>query len=199
MAALEDLGRLRVPLPYMCPDGRIVSGGVSLVHASYRPDDWGGGEAPVVLTVRIPAGSAAGARLDFDRLCRYGADSAALYRAYLAVVTALDRSAHHGAPVTRYLGRPILGGDGLPRRRKGGFIVRDPTILDRHPLASVAPTWTDRDAARVIGLNPESRVFRQRARAVLERLAADGAVEIEHVSHDRFRLFGPARQSGNYR
>ena len=72
------------------------------------------------------ASAAAGARVDWPRLCQYGKESAALYRAYLSVCSVLDNSAHNGRPITRQIAAPITGSDGKPKRRKGGVIVRDP-------------------------------------------------------------------------
>ena len=54
----------------------------------------------VEFTVRIPASAAYGARADWQLLCRYGAVSAPLYRAYLSTVAYFDQSARAGHPIT---------------------------------------------------------------------------------------------------
>ena len=54
----------------------------------------------VEFTVRIPASAAHGARADWQLLCRYGAVSAPLYRAYLSTVAYFDHSARAGHPIT---------------------------------------------------------------------------------------------------
>ena len=102
-AALDSLGSLRVPLPVVGPAGRETTGMVALVSAPVVPRDWRDGNAPVYLDVRIPPEGAAGSRLDWPTLCRYGADSAGLYRAYLAVTAWMHRTAYRGAPITRQI------------------------------------------------------------------------------------------------
>ena len=112
-AALEALGSLRVTL------GNYR---VALVHALAVPRVWNPGAA-VVLQVWIPAGAAAGARLDWDRLRRYGANSAGLYRAYLSVSAALDNSAHNGQPITLDIGVPLTRSDGKARSIVSGSTI----------------------------------------------------------------------------
>ena len=64
-----------------------------------------------------------GDRLNWPRLLAYGADSARLFRAYLAVTAWLGRSAKRGHPITRQIAAPVHGPDGkLARRRKGGAV-----------------------------------------------------------------------------
>lgn len=144
----------------------------------------------VEFTVRIPLSAARGARIDWPRLKRYGADSAALYRAYLSVCAAMDSVAFKGAPITRRIGTPVLNADGQPKRRKGGAIVRRSDVLIDHPRAAMAPVWTDADAARFIGFDPTNRFRRRDARRALERLSADRVIDLDQVSRGRFRLFG---------
>ena len=74
-------------------------------------------------TIRIPRVGANGDRLNWPRLLAYGADSARLFRAYLAVTAWLGRSAKRGHPITRQIAAPVHGPDGkLARRRKGGAV-----------------------------------------------------------------------------
>ena len=145
----------------------------------------------VEFTARIPLSAARGARIDWPRLKRYGADSAALYRAYLSVCAAMDSVAFKGAPITRRIGAPVFAADGQPKRRKGGAILRRSDVLVEHPRAAMAPEWTDADAARFIGFDPTDRFRRRDARRALERLAADGVIDLDPVSRGKLRLFGP--------
>ena len=182
-AALDRLGSLRVTL-----DGERVA----LVHALTIPERWEP-DARIMLQVRVPRSAAAGARLDWDRLRRYGAKSAALYRAYLAVSAALDGSAHNGMPITRQIAAPVLRDDGEPKRRKDGSIVRAAGKLVPNPSARFAPVWTDADAARFLGFDPRDRRRRYDARKALEDLNKDGVIDL-HRGWGRggtFRLFGP--------
>ena len=144
----------------------------------------------VEFTVRIPSSAARGARIDWRRLCRYGADSAALYRAYLSVCATMDGVAFKGAPITRRIGAPVLNSDGQPRRRQGGAIVRRSDDSIPHPRAAMAPVWTDEDAARFIGWDPTNRFRRRDARGALERLSHDRVIDLERLGDGRFRLFG---------
>lgn len=66
----------------------------------------------VEFTIRIPRAAACGARIDWRLVCRYGAESYALYRAYLSASAHLDNSAHRGHPVTRERAAPVLDGPG---------------------------------------------------------------------------------------
>ena len=91
----------------------------------------------VEFTVRIPSSAARGARIDWRRLCRYGADSAALYRAYLSVCATMDGVAFKAAPITRWIGAPVLNSDRQPRRRRGGAIVR----RSDNSIPTPAPRW----------------------------------------------------------
>ena len=182
-AALNRLGSLRVP---------IGNYDVALVHALAVPRRWDPAEI-VTLQVRVPATAAAGIRLDWDRLRRYGAESAAVYRAYLSVCAAMDRSAYHGAPLVRQIGAPVLDAAGTLKRGRRGRLVRDRDNLVRNPKADLAPVWTDADAARFLGFDASDRFRRRDARRALERLEADGAAVVERLTGGRFRLFGPER------
>lgn len=165
----------------------VAGGSVQIVFPSTIPDR---PDFPVVeFSVRLPRSAADGARIDWERLRQYGTDSAALYRAYLAVSAHLDRSAHHGHAITRQIGAPVLNAAGKPMRRKDGGFVRSATeqIDNRH--ARYVPTLTDADLARMIGLDGDSRVYRQRARKALSQLEADGVVELAR-ERGGLRIFG---------
>lgn len=179
--ALERLGSLRVTLY-----GRLVA----LVHALAIPKRWDS-NAQVILQVRVPRSAAAGVRLDWDRLRRYGARSASLYRAYLAVSAALDGSAHNGLPITRQIAAPVLRDDGEPKRRKDGSIVRAAGELVPNPAARFAPVWTDADAARFLGYDPRDKRRRYDARKALQELHKDGVIDLHRGRGGTFRLFGP--------
>ena len=144
----------------------------------------------VEFTIRIPTAAARGASIDWLRLCVYGTQSAALYRAYLSVSAYLDRSAHRGHPITAQIGVPKLGKDGQPRRRKGGALVRSRTEIIANSAARYVQPLTDPDLARMIGLDPQVRQYRAKARHAIEQLAADRVIEI-HRDRDGVRLFGP--------
>ena len=182
-AALLSIDRLRVPVPDY--------GLIRLCDASVIP------ESPhhpgVEFTIRLPCSAAAGARIDWPRLCQYGKDSAALYRAYLSVCSVLDNSAHKGRPITRQIAAPVIGPDGKRKRRKGGVIVRDPDTLIDNPRARYVKRLTDHDAARFIGFDPTSKQLRRNARRALERLAGDGVIELEPAGRGQFRIFGPRK------
>ena len=151
---------------------------------------------PVVeFTIRIPPAAANGARLDWPRLCGYGARSASLYRAYLSVAAALDHVAFKGAPITRQIGAPVVDDKGRPKRGKGGRLRRMQDVLVPHPNAAMAPTWTDHDAARFVGFDVKKRYNRMRARKALEQLAADGVIDLERRSNGTFVLYGPDRDA----
>ena len=193
-AALAGLGSLRVPIEVLATAaGDREFRPVALVSCPAVPAAWRDGAALVSFDVRVPAPAAHGSRIDWRALCRYGADSAALYRAFLAVSAVLHRTAYRGAPVTRQIGAPILRSNGKPKRRKGGAPVRDPGVLVEHPHVGKAPAWSDGDAARFLGFDPTDRRRRHDARRAIERLAADGVIDLQRDGSGRFRLFGPAR------
>ena len=144
----------------------------------------------VEFTIRIPDSAAHGARIDWPTLCKYGTDSASLYRAYLSATALLDRSAHKGHPITRLLPAPETRPDGKPKRRKGGSIVRSTTELIPNPQGRFVAPLTEADLARMIGLDPDRKQYRHRAREAFERMAADGVIELVREGKG-FRLFGP--------
>ena len=178
--ALRRINNLYLPVPGV---GLVLTAAATVIPKS--PTDPG-----VEFTVRIPKSAAAGARLNWPVLCQYGKESAVLYRAYLAVVAIMDRTAHRGAPITKEIGAPILKSDETPKRRRGGQIARSRKVLIVHPYADMAPALTDADMARFIGLDPKKRYNRQRSRRAIERLREDGIIETERERNGRLRLFG---------
>lgn len=146
---------------------------------------------PIVeFTIRVPRSAARGARISWPRLCEYGTESAALYRAYLSVSAHLDHSARSGHPITRLIGAPVLGDDGKPKRRTRGAIIRSSTELEPNPSAHYVPFLTDGDLARMIGFDGDNRFRRRDARKAFERLDDDGIIDLV-PEHRGFRLYGP--------
>ncbi len=182
----EALNRMKRDLGYVPVDG----GRIALVFPSVIPDSM---NFPVVeFTVRIPASAASGARVDWNRLRQYRLGSAALYRAYLAAVAFMDRAAHHGHGITAEIAPPVLGPDGKPLRDKGGKIERSltETIPNRH--AHFVKALDDRDLTRMIGLDPDSRDHRYKARRAFERLATDGVIDLRK-DRGGSRIFAPSK------
>ena len=62
-----------------------------------------------------------------------------------------------------------------------------------NPAARYVQRLTDHDAARFIGFDPSSKQLRYNARRALERLAADGVIEIEPAGRGQFRVFAPGK------
>ena len=137
----------------------------------------------VEFTIRVPSFAAHGARVDWQRLCEYGTDSAMLYRAYLAVCTHLDASAHRGHPQMAMI--PQRRG----RRTEGGPLVPNPRVR-------FAPPLTSGDLARMIGFHSENRLHRSRAQKAFERLAADGVIDLHREASGEWCVLGVRRETG---
>lgn len=189
--ALLGLGDLRIPLPYGPGPNQVVD--VPIVTGWAVPRTYDGGRAPVVLKVNIPGGGGAGAPIDFNRLMRYGAESAPLFRMYLSAVAVLDYSARHGRALTATIPAPVLGADGRPRRRKGGRIVRSATDVVPNPAAQFTVPLTNEDFRVMSGLRGDHPENRRRATGATERLADDGVLALERRRDGRVKFFsGPA-------
>ena len=145
----------------------------------------------VEFMVRCPPIAARGDRIDWPTLCRYRQHSAVLYRAYLAVIAFLGRSARHGHPITRELPAPELKPDGTPKRRKRGALVRSSTERIENPNVRYVPLLTEKDLTRMIGLDPENRVHRFRARGAFDQLQADGMIDLQAGGKKTWRILGP--------
>ena len=182
----EALRRMSRELSYVPVDG---IGYVAMLFPSVIPAKRG--DPLVEFTARVPRVAAHGDRLNWPHLLAYGADSARLFRAYLAVTAWLGRSAKRGHPITRQIAAPVHGPDGKPtRRRKGGAIIRSATERIDNPAARyVGPPLSETDLTRMIGFDPSNRKLRQYARAAFERMEADGVIEIER-SGAGWLLFG---------
>lgn len=152
----------------------------------------------VEFIVRIPKTAAHGARLDWPRLCKYGLTSAVLYRAYLASMEFMHLSAHKGQPITQVIGKPLIGSDGKPLRRKGGQVKRSETETIPNPATRYVRGLTEGELTAMIGLNPRERYHRQRTRAAFDTLHKDGVINLKKEGHGRrtvWRIFGPATNS----
>ena len=184
--SLRNLDRLRVPIEV---DGHMV--GVQVVNAFVIPRSWDRGQASVVLRVAIPASAARGARVNWDRLRVYGAESAPLYRAYLSVCAVLDYSARNGHGITQRIGAPQVDQHGKRIRGKGGRIIRSATEKVPNPSAKFVGKLTDDDVRRLVGLHAQHHENRKRARAALERLAGDGVIDLRTFRDGCVQIFAP--------
>ncbi len=127
----------------------------------YDPDAW------IPVNQVCPPTAARGAPVDFDRLTRYGTESATLYRAYLSAVAWMDRSARQGRALT---------------------------AADGEALARFNRPLTADGLARLAGLDPKAnRTNRRRSLAAFERLADDGMLDLVTDGRSRFRLLGPCQ------
>ena len=186
----EALRRMSRELSYVPVDG---IGYVAMLLPSVIPAKRG--DPLVEFTARVPRVAAHGDRLNWPQLLAYGADSARLFRAYLAVTAWLGRSAKRGHPITRQIAAPVHGPDGKPtRRRKGGAIIRSATERIDNPAARyVGPPLSEEDLTRMIGFDPSNRYRRRDARAAFERMEADGVIEIERSGAGWLLFGGPNR------
>ena len=182
--SLKNLDRLRVPIEV---DGHVV--GVQVVNAFVIPRSWDRGQASVVLRVAIPASAARGARVNWDRLRVYGAESAPLYRAYLSACAVLDYSARNGHGITQQIGAATLDQHGKPLRRKDGRIIRSQTETVPNPAAKFVGKLTDDDVRRLVGLHAQHHENRKRARAALERLGNDGVIDLRTFRDGCVQIF----------
>ena len=187
-AALDFMRRLAyVPVPGF---GRVAILFPSMIPSA--PTD------PLVeFTIRIPSVAARGDRLDWLLLTRYGAESASLFRAYLAAMAWLGRSSRNGHPVTRRIAEPMYHLDGTMRRRKGkgkgGAIVRSKTrFIPNHAAKYAGPGLTERDLANMMGFDGNDRRRRHDARSVFERMDSDGVIDLQRSGY-RFGILGPSR------
>lgn len=187
--SLRNLDRLRVPIEV---DGHMV--GVQVVNAFVIPRSWDRGRASVVLRVAIPASAARGARVNWDQLRVYGAESAPLYRAYLSVCAVLDYSARNGHGITRQIGAPKVDQEGRALRGKRGRIVRSTTETVPNPAAKFVGKLTDDDVRRLVGLHAQHHENRRRARAALERLDGDGVIDLKTYRDGCVQIFAPSNR-----
>ena len=180
------LDRMRRELGYVPVDG---IGRVAMLFPSVIPSRRG--DPLIEFTVRVPTAAAAGDHVNWPQLLAYGADSARLFRAYLAVAAWLGRSARRGHPITRKIAAPVLGPDGKPRRRKGGAIIRSATEQIDNPARRYVAALSEADQTRMIGFDPSDRRRRSDARAAFERMEADGVIEIERSGRGWLLFGGP--------
>ena len=184
--SLRNLDRLRVPIEV---GGHMV--GVQVVNAFVIPRSWDRGRASVVLRVAIPASAARGARVNWDQLRVYGAESAPLYRAYLSVCAVRDYSARNGHGITRRIGAAKVDQDGRAIHGKRGRIVRSMTETVPNPAAKFVGKLIDDDVRRLVGLHAKHHENRRRARAALERLHGDGVIDLRTFRDGCVQIFAP--------
>ena len=187
LARIDSLSRLYIPGHGRF--GLVWASGIPAFHM----------DRTVEFHLRIPGRAAAGARLSWPRLCRYGAESAVLYRAYLAAVAYLDRSSVDGHPITVEIGAPVLDAHGEPIRLQGkggkpGPMVRDHGSLSENPASRYVGVLDGYDLARMVGLDPSNRVYRFKARRAFERLNLDGVIDLRETGSG-LRIFGRLAQS----
>ena len=121
--------------------------------------------AGVEFTIRIPRSAAAGARIDWPTLRRYGRESAPLFRAYLSACALMHKSARKGHPITAEIAAPIVDEDGRTVRHKGdGAVARSRTARIANPAVKFVPKLTDYDLTRLIGFTETDRKHRFLAR-----------------------------------
>ena len=158
--------------------GRIQMISPSIIPV--RPDDpW------VEFTLRVPVSAGQGIRIDWERLTRYGVESAPLYRGYLTAMAILDHSAYYGHPITRLIGAPILGSNGQPVRHRGGGIKRSKTNFVENPSRRFVKPLQEPDLVHMLGLSKKSRTNRKRALKVFERLHDDGVIDLHEKGLSR--------------
>ena len=186
-AALRGLDGLRVPVGIPGTSGGLLR----VVDALLVPAAYDRGRGPVVLRVSIPPAAARGARVDWDRLTRYGAESAPVYRAYLSTMAVLDYAGRAGRALTPTIPAPEVDARGRKRRRKGGIVMRSNTARIPNPAARFVGWLSDDDVRCMVGLVADHRQNRARARDAIERLAGDGVLTIERRADGMIRLFAP--------
>ena len=170
---------------------------IRVVDAPAVPEEWDRTK-PCPLVVSIPAAAAAGAAVNWPALLRYGADSPGMFRAYLATVAVLDYSARKGQSITRDIPAVVLSEDGKPKRGKGGKLKRNPAVRVENPAARFVGSLRDEELRQMLGF-PDHREYRARARRCMERLHADGVIDLDRRQDGRVRIFAPGPVVGDGR
>ena len=152
-------------------------------------------EAIAWFSVRVPFSAGNGIRIDWPRLLTYR-KSAIMTRAYLSLHALLDKSAHHGHPVTRLIREPVLDSNGVPRRLRGGRIVRTDRLVE-NPVARYAPFLSDGQVAGFLGLSDTAK-NRHDGKRALTQLRCDNVVELVEENNG-YRVYGPPPIDGEAR
>ena len=147
-------------------------------------------EPYVQFTIRVPPSAANGARINWNKLCKYRQNNTAQYRAYLSACTFMDRTAHHGHPITQEIGEPLQSSNGEPLPKKGGGIRRSKTKFIPNPKTQLVRALDDYELTQLIGLKPEIRKHRFQTRKAFEQLHDDGVINLQK-DNKKFRIFGP--------
>ena len=193
-AQLLGLGAIRPRI--IGPDGRAYL--LEVVRVPLVPEEWDRAAACPIF-VSIPRAAAAGAALDWPALRGYGTESPGLFRAYLSTAAVLDYTAHNGHGITATIAPPVVTSDGRrvresytdPRGRRRSRVKRDYRAKAvENPAARYVGRLTDEDLRRMMGL-PNHPEYRRRARRYMERLHADGVVDLRREPDGRVRLFQP--------
>ena len=195
--ALRSLDRLRILHRVVSArDGQRRWVSLRLVDVPGIPAEWDRGRTPTIFRVAIPSSAARGAQVDWDRLTRYGVESAILYRAYLSVCAVLDHSARNGHSITREIAAPVRDSMGQIQFKKGR-VLRNPNEQVPNPAARYVGFLSDDDLRRMVGLIDDHPENRRRARTAVERLADDGVMEIEQ-RHGAIRFFAPGKPAPDF-
>ena len=139
-------------------------------------------------SVQIPSSAANGMRIDWPRLLSYR-NSAIQTRAYLSIHALLDRSAHRGYPVTRFIREPLLNSNGAPKRGPGGRIERTDRLVE-NPVAHYAPFLPHRHLAGFLGLNDTPK-NRHDAKRAIEKLEGEKVIDLAE-ERNGYRVYGPS-------
>ena len=177
--ALEEVNRLGwIPLSGV---GRVQVFGVSVIPE--RPTD------PFVeFIARVPPSAAKGARIDWPLLCKYGTESAPLYRAYLTTCAIWRRSASNGQPVTEVIGKALLNADGTPIRKKGK-IVRSTTEFKPNSTARYVKGLTKAQLTEAIGLDASVNQNQSDAIKAFKRLEDDGVLDLQTKGRGKYQKY----------
>lgn len=127
------------------------------------------GAEAVQLAIRCPATHSFGQKVEWERVMRYGVQSALWFRLYLALTARFNDYGRKGRPMS------------LTVRRSGR--------VRRNPAAIRCPIQTEEELAWQVGNDGASKQRRHEIRGALKALEADGAVVLEGAGRGRWRVF----------
>ena len=149
----------------------------------------------IEFTIRIPRSASQGARVDFDRLREYRTTGHLTYKAYLTAMALINRSAKNGNGITAEIGKPILDKDGNELYKKNK-LIRSKTEFIENPLKQYVPNLSDKDLAISIGLDPDNRNDRYKARKTFEYINEKGDIDMRNDGTG-IRIFSPEIARGS--